>query len=187
MPDLEQPETPRYATLLYDVRKRLDISFTEYILLDMIYHLSFRTGYCYKSPLRMGEDLGIAKRSVNRLILSLVKKGLLERLTDCTVRVTEVYLDTQVGGTKSPTKPVEKWDKMSQGGTKSPGSGTKVVSQQALRTTKNYNKEAQEKSIKNIENELATKERKARKPRPNAGTKSLTEMYDDYKKKKDST
>lgn len=187
MSKLEQPETPRYATLLYDVRKKLDISFTEYILLDMIYHLSFRTGYCYKSPLRMGEDLGITKRGINKMMIRLIGKGLLERLTDCTVRVTEVYLDTQIGGNKVLTKPVEKWEQSSHGGNKVPGSGNKVPVQQGLRTTKNYSKEAQEESIKNIENELAAKERKAHKPRPNAGTKSLTEMYDDYKKKKDST
>lgn len=187
MPDLEQPETPRYATLLYDVRKKLDISFTEYILLDMIYHLSFRTGYCYKSPLRMGEDLGITKRGINKMMIRLIGKGLLERLTDCTVRVTEVYLDTQIGGNFVPTKPVEKWEQSSHGGNKVPRSGNKVPVQQGLRTTENNNKEAQRNSIKNIENELAAKEHEAHKPRPNAGTKSLTEMYDDYKKKKDST
>lgn len=100
--EFSQTETPKYATLLYDVRRTLEISWVEYIILDMIYHLQGKLGYCYKSSQKIGQDLGEDKRTVQYLIQKLIKRGFIERLTDYTMKVTDKYIDVAImGGTKN--------------------------------------------------------------------------------------
>ena len=102
---MNQKETPKYATLFYEVMRQLKISVLEYVFLDMVYHLSHRTGYCYKSSSNIASDLGVSKRHVNRMILKLSDRGLIERLTTQTLQVTDVYRNAQtLSGTKSPSK-----------------------------------------------------------------------------------
>lgn len=100
---MEQKEIPRYATLFYDVRQSLGVNWTEYVVLDMIYHLQTKKGYCYKSAANIGKDIGEDKRTVQYILQKMIKSGYLERLTDYTVRVTSQYIDIAVmqGGTKN--------------------------------------------------------------------------------------
>lgn len=103
---MNQSEKPTYATLFTHVRVKLDISPAEYWLLEMVYHLSHKTGYCYKTASSIGYDLGLTKRGVNFMIQRLCEKGLMERLTNNAIRVTGQYYSIQVlGGKKLPTMP----------------------------------------------------------------------------------
>lgn len=100
--------TPRYATLMYDVRAQLDISWTEYVYLDMVYHLS-HDGWCYKSVENSARDLGLTTRAVfiirNRLIeLKLLQRNMRGHVRTSTVYnqyVTRLSTDSDGGGVKN--------------------------------------------------------------------------------------
>ena len=83
-------QTPLYATLLYDVRKRLGISIAEYFYLDMVYHLS-HDGWCYKSLDSIGEDMGISRIGVVKLRDRLIDKGLVKKNIRGHVKTTDTY------------------------------------------------------------------------------------------------
>lgn len=89
---MEQSETPKHAVVFYGVRKELGVTWDEYILCDMVYHLSHRTGYCYKSAENIGEDMGLDKRQVQYIMQKAISKGLMERVTAHTIRVTDKYV-----------------------------------------------------------------------------------------------
>lgn len=86
----QQLETPLYATLLYDVRKQLDITWIEYVYLDMVYHLS-KDGYCYKSLDNCGADLGLDRSNVFRMRKRLLDKGLIKKNIKGHVKTTVIY------------------------------------------------------------------------------------------------
>ena len=137
---MEQNQTPKFATLFYDVAEQLEISWPEYLLLDMVYHLSYKTGYCYKTPAAMADNLRLTKRAVNYMIVRLAERGLLERLTNHTLRVTEVYSSNQyISGKKVPTPPKSGKSK-TLGGKLTTPSGKSTTKQQGARVTENYNK-----------------------------------------------
>lgn len=70
-------ERPIIASLNYDVRKKLKISWAEYVLLDMVYHLSAKHGYCYKSISAIATDIGITFTGIKKMITRLVARELL--------------------------------------------------------------------------------------------------------------
>lgn len=88
-------ETPRYATLLYEVRRLLDVSFTEYVYLDMVHKLSYER-WCNKSLEHTGNDLGISKRGVIKMRDRLIAKELLKRNVKGELRVTDLYIKLAV-------------------------------------------------------------------------------------------
>lgn len=145
---MNQAEKSTYVTLFYDVRRKLDISVNEYCLLEMVYHLSYRTGYCYKSPGYIAQDLGLTKRAVNLMVNRLAAKGLMERLTNYTLRVTDAYYSVQVlGGKKVPTLPAS--------GKKVPEVGKKLTGWE--KSTPNNNSENNNK--KAVDNKKETEPR----------------------------
>lgn len=85
-----QNETPLYATLLYEVREKLGITWIEYVYLDMVYHLS-KEGWCYKSLDNCGKDLGLDRSNVYRMRKRLIEKGLLKKSIKGHVKTTVVY------------------------------------------------------------------------------------------------
>lgn len=87
---MKKNETPLYATLFYEVRKELDISWTEYIYLDMIYHLS-HDNWCYKSLDNCGKDLGLDRSNVFRMRKRLIEKGLIKKSIRGHVKTTDIY------------------------------------------------------------------------------------------------
>lgn len=184
---LEQYEVPRYATLLYDVRQTLGISWSEYVLLDMIYHLGYKTGYCYKSPAGIAQDLGFTKRGTNKMINRLAGLGLLERLTDYTLRVTDTYVALQRsgnavpdGGNSVPTTEVSKWEQSSRSGNSVPQSGNSVPKKQGTRITIEYINNI---AVKNAFQDFIAMRKTMRKPlTPRAAElvfKKLTKLYPD--------
>lgn len=131
---MNQSQKTKYVTLFYDVIQRLEISWPEYVLLEMVYHLSHRTGYCYKTASSMAADMRLTKQGINKMIRRLCEKQLLERLTDNAVRVTDKYYSLQgltgnkvstklVNGNKVSTKSQKLWttgNKVSEVETKLP-------------------------------------------------------------------
>jgi len=86
----QQTETPLYATLLYGIRKQLDITWNEYVYLDMVYHLS-KDGWCYKSLDNVASDLGMVKSGVQKMRNRLIEKGLLKKNIKGHVKTTVMY------------------------------------------------------------------------------------------------
>lgn len=91
----KQNETPRYATLLYSVRKELDISLNEYFYLDMVYHLSYK-GWCYKSLANCADDMGITKQGLILIRKKLIDRGLLKTNLRGHSKVTSKYTSVAV-------------------------------------------------------------------------------------------
>lgn len=88
-------ETPLYATLLYDVRKQLDISIAEYFFLDMVYHLSYDR-WCSKSIQNCAEDMGMQKRGMIYMRDRLIERGLLKKNKQGFLKVTRKYTEVAV-------------------------------------------------------------------------------------------
>jgi len=86
----QQTETPLYATLFYDIRRQLGLSWNEYIYLDMVYHLS-KDGWCYKSLDNVADDLGMVKSGVQKMRNRLIEKGLLKKNIKGHVKTTVTY------------------------------------------------------------------------------------------------
>ena len=72
-----QTDTPKYATLLYEVLYSLDISISEYFYLDMVYHLS-RDGWCYKSLDNVSNDMRMHRNGVQKMKNRLLRKDCLK-------------------------------------------------------------------------------------------------------------
>lgn len=95
--------TPRYTTILHDVRIRLGLNFEEYVMCDLIYHLSHNQesanpGWCYASRGWMVDAIGIPERTIKRIISKLVKLGLVvrKRGDQSQLKTTPLWYDTAV-------------------------------------------------------------------------------------------
>lgn len=110
---MNDQSTPKYATLLYEVRKQLDISWMEYVYLDMVYHLS-HDGWCYKSLDNVAEDLGIDRSNVYRMRNRLIEKKLLIHSGGSKVKTSVIYakcIQTVNPRMRNATQPYAKRDK----------------------------------------------------------------------------
>jgi len=96
-----QNETPLYATLLYDVRKKLDISVAEYFYLDMVHKLSYNR-WCIKSLEHCAEDIGVSKFGLLKLRNRLIERGLIEKNLRGHLKVTTKYTDIAVNKVDRP-------------------------------------------------------------------------------------
>lgn len=100
--------TPKYAVLHYDVQKKLNISWTEYIYLDMIYHLSY-DGWCIKSLENCAKDLGVTKRGLIKIKNRLQERGLIRKNPHGHLKVTRQYVDVAVNSVhRTPNMVVNK-------------------------------------------------------------------------------
>lgn len=73
-----------YTTIQHKFRRSNNLSCNQYILCDMIYHLSNNKnskifGWCYMSRQNMGNELGLSKRTIIRLIEEMELAGFLEK------------------------------------------------------------------------------------------------------------
>lgn len=91
---------PRYSLVLHDVREKLDISLTTYVVIDSIHKLSssdVRFPYCVMSKEDIAAFLRISRRTVFRSIDEAEKLGLIERsehglrATEAWVKAVEIY------------------------------------------------------------------------------------------------
>jgi hypothetical protein len=125
-------ESPLYATLLYEVRRKLDISIQEYFYLDMVYHLS-HDGWCYKSLESIARDMGITKRGVMKMRDRLIERKLLKKNIKGHVKTTVMYNSVLRSDNKSVNKV--------------PLSVNKVHPSGELSSTKNNNRITKNKSL----------------------------------------
>lgn len=71
-----------YTLINHTTRKKLDLSHAEYVLVDMIYHLSIHPasqviGWCYMAREAMSAELGMTKRGTLKMIDRLIAEGVL--------------------------------------------------------------------------------------------------------------
>jgi len=91
---------PRYSMVIHDVRERLDISLTTYVVVDSIHKLSSsnpRYPYCIMSKEDLAKFLRVSRRTVFRSIDEAEKLELIERAehglraTDKWIKAVEIY------------------------------------------------------------------------------------------------
>lgn len=85
---------PRYSLVLHDVRDKLDISLTTYVVVDSIHKLSSsdpRFPYCVMSKEDIAKFLKISRRTVFRSIDEAEKLELIER-SEHGLRATERWM-----------------------------------------------------------------------------------------------
>lgn len=73
----QDDEQVRFSNLAHDVRLQLDISWTEYVLLDMVYHLSAKYGFCFMSKTVMAQRVGVTYTGLKKMIARLENRELL--------------------------------------------------------------------------------------------------------------
>jgi hypothetical protein len=129
----QQNETPRYATLMYDVLHELDITINEYFYLDMVYHLS-REGWCYKSLESVANDMKMHKNGVQKMKVRLIGKGLLKKNTKGYVKTTVTYHSVL----RQPQKP---YHSVTNRNTQCDGTVPLSVTKNNNKNNKEYNKE----------------------------------------------
>lgn len=136
-------EVPLYATLLYDVRKALDISWSEYVYLDMVQKLTINQRWCSKSLENTAIDLGITKMGVLKLRKRMVAKGLIELNEKGHPKVTKKYINVAVN--KVDYKPQKSVNKVYESVNKVYSNGKLSLSKNNNRVTKNnYDEETLE-------------------------------------------
>ncbi len=86
---------PRYSVVLHDVREKLDLSLTTYVVIDSVHKLS-RTNpnhpYCTMSKEQLAEFLKLGRATVFRAIQDGETKGLLERTREGFLRSTQKWV-----------------------------------------------------------------------------------------------
>ena len=91
---------PRYTVVLHDVRQKLDLSLTTYVVIDSVHKLSTsdpRFPYCIMSKEDLAEFLDLGRATVFRSIKEGETRGLLERsergirATDKWINAVEIY------------------------------------------------------------------------------------------------
>jgi biotin operon repressor len=76
-----------YTRIFHALRSKLNISNDEYMLLDMVYHLSQKQdsehpGWCYATKEYIGKKIGVTRQSIHKYIPKLKLAGLLEVVSD---------------------------------------------------------------------------------------------------------
>lgn len=79
---------PRYSVFFFDLREELGLSANEYLLADVVDHLSGAKsrvpGWCYASRGYLARTVGVSRRTVQSLVTRLETKGVIERhATNC--------------------------------------------------------------------------------------------------------
>lgn len=88
-----------YTTILHDKKKELGISLNEYVIADVVYHLS-KKGKCKAKRTYLAEIIGVTRPGLFKIINSLIEKGLVESNDDKSLSSTEewvnkVYMDSK--------------------------------------------------------------------------------------------
>jgi len=85
---------PRYSMVLHEVREKLDLSLSTYVVVDSIHKLSssdYRFPYCVMSKDELANFLKLSRRTVFRAIDEAEKLGLIER-TEHGLRATQTWI-----------------------------------------------------------------------------------------------
>jgi len=94
--------TPKYTTIIHEIRIKLDLSCNEYCLADVIYHLSNNPGskvlgWCYASKESVAKMLGLSKQTVHKLLKKLLENEIIEKDDDTKwFRTTKKWYDSVI-------------------------------------------------------------------------------------------
>lgn len=88
-----------YTTIIHDTKNELGISLNEYVIADIVYHLS-KKGKCTAKRSYLAEIIGVTKPGLFKIINSLIEKGLLEKLDDTSLSSTEKWINKVYGNDK---------------------------------------------------------------------------------------
>ena len=87
---------PRYTVVLHQVRERLDLSLSTYVVIDSVHKLS-RTNpdhpYCTMSKEQLASFLKISRATVFRAIQEGIEKRLLDRTSGGALRSTQKWAE----------------------------------------------------------------------------------------------
>jgi len=81
----------KYCVVLWEVRRDLDVSVMEYALLDTVYYLSRKKGFCYASREYLAEHMGITRMGLHKLVERMVERGFLSKTPSGKLVVTEKW------------------------------------------------------------------------------------------------
>ena len=101
-----------YTTILHEVRENFDLSFTEYILADLItLRANNPEHWCFQSRTSMSKELGITTRQINKCLAVLVEKGVVERNENNPqlVRPSKVWINAISSKEQNSTTPEQKF------------------------------------------------------------------------------
>lgn len=73
-----------YTNIQHEIRKQFNLSCNEYVLLDMIYHLSTNPdskikGWCYASKEMLANEIGLSRQAIFNMIEKLSDLNLIEK------------------------------------------------------------------------------------------------------------
>lgn len=81
-----------FCTVDFKKKRELRLTLNEYVLLDIAFHLSARTGWCYASKDYLADTLDISRQSVFNLINKLIKNNWIEKDSATkSIRTTEKW------------------------------------------------------------------------------------------------
>ncbi|MCL5410420.1 MAG: MarR family transcriptional regulator [Patescibacteria group bacterium] len=74
----------KYTTINHEARERLGLTWHEYGLADLIYHLgnnpqSPYRGWCYATKEFLATQLGVSRRAITDMVAKIIDKGLVEK------------------------------------------------------------------------------------------------------------
>ena len=93
-----------YCTVLFEKKKAYGLTLNEYVFLDMVFHLSSKTGWCYSSKEYFAETLDLSRQSIFNLIKKLTDTGWLEKDEASTnLRTTEKWNQVYMEESKNDT------------------------------------------------------------------------------------
>lgn len=73
----QETQQVTFSNLNHEVREKLNITWTQYVLLDMVYHLSAKYGFCYMSKTTLAKRLGVTLNAVKYQVEQLTARELL--------------------------------------------------------------------------------------------------------------
>ena len=87
---------PRYTVVFHDIRERLDLNISTYVIFDSIHKLSHSNEqyvYCTMSKKNLGKFLGLTERTVFRAINKGLALGVLEKNDRGDLRTTTKWTE----------------------------------------------------------------------------------------------
>ena len=90
----------KYTTILYEVKKNLNLSFSEYIFLDIVYHLQVMNGYAYAKSDFYCEKLEVTQRQLSRIKTSMIERGFIEIVegsNSVNIKLTKKFIEALDG------------------------------------------------------------------------------------------
>lgn len=105
-------QSPIYSVVFHSIRIRLGLSLNEYCVADSIHKLSHNPNFpwCVQTREKLGEFLGISKRSIIEMVKRLDEKGIVEIHPETGhTRTTEKWINAvELSGEESSPEPVKK-------------------------------------------------------------------------------